>query len=59
MVTLSRPSRPSVKFIDDYCHNYRQLFDEVRNYEAFELLNLGLLSELPHKSLPQIARAVG
>jgi SRSO17 transposase len=59
MVTLTRLSRPSVKFIDDYCHNYRQLFDEVRNYEAFKLLHLGLLSELPRKSLPQIARAVG
>ena len=59
MVTLPRPSRPSVKFIEDYFHNYRQLFDEVRNYEAFQLLHLGLLSERPRKSLPQIARAVG
>jgi SRSO17 transposase len=59
MVTAPRPATPTVKFIDDYCQNYQHLFSDVRNYEAFKLLHLGLLSELPRKSLPRIARAVG
>lgn len=59
MVTVPRPASPTVKFIDDYCQNYQHLFSEVRNYEAFKLLHLGLLSELPRKTLPAIARAVG
>ncbi|WP_449420655.1 hypothetical protein [Phormidium nigroviride] len=59
MVTAPRPATPTVKFIDDYCQNYEHLFSDVRNYEAFKLLHLGLLSELPRKSLPRIARAVG
>lgn len=59
MVTAPRPATPTVKFIDDYCQNSQNLFSDVRNYEAFKLLHLGLLSELPRKSLPRIARAVG
>ena len=59
MSTPHRPPRPTVKFIDDYCQNYQHLFCDVRNYEAFKLLHLGLLSELPRKSFPRIARAVG
>jgi SRSO17 transposase len=35
------------------------LFPEVRSYEAFKLLHLGMLSEVKRKSLPAIARAVG
>ncbi|MBD2039580.1 transposase, partial [Microcoleus sp. FACHB-672] len=54
-----RPASPTLKFIDEYCQNYQDLFSQVRNYEAFKLLHLGLLSELPRKSLPKIARAVG
>ena len=59
MVTPRRPAAPTLKFIDEYCQNYQDLFSQVRNYEAFKLLHLGLLSELPRKSLPKIARAVG
>ena len=59
MVTAPRPATPTVKFIDDYCQNYEHLFSDVRNYEAFKLLHLGLLSELPRKSLPRIASSVG
>jgi len=59
MVTPSRPPQQTVTFIDDYCSRYQHLFSDVRNYEAFKFLHLGILSELPHKSLPKIARAVG
>jgi len=59
MVTPSRPPQQTVTFLDDYCSRYQHLFSEVRNYEAFKFLHLGILSELPRKSLPKIARAVG
>ena len=58
MVTPPRTAFPTVKFVDDYCQNYQHLFSDVRNYEAFKLLHIGLLSDLPRKSLPQIAKAV-
>ncbi len=45
MVTPPRQVLPTLKFIDDYCQNYQHLFTEVRNYESFKLLHLGLLSE--------------
>jgi SRSO17 transposase len=59
MATEPRTAKPTIQFIYDYCQNYQQLFTEVRNYEAFKFLHLGILSEIPRKSLPKIARAVG
>ncbi|MGL5833948.1 MAG: hypothetical protein ACRC1Z_12065 [Waterburya sp.] len=38
---------------------YQNLFSDVRNYEAFKLIHLGMLCQIPRKSLPGIARAVG
>lgn len=58
-MVLPQPAQASVTFIDDYCQHYRHLFREVRTFEAFKWLHLGVISELPRKSLPQIARAVG
>ena len=59
MVTPSRDAASTVSFIDHYCWNYRSLFKEVRHYESFKYLHWGMLSEIPRKSLPAIARAVG
>jgi SRSO17 transposase len=59
MATPRREAKPTVGFVDDYCQNYQHLFTDVRNNEAFKTLHLGLLSEIPRKSLPKIARAVG
>lgn len=59
MVTPRRKALPTVGFIDNYCQAYQNLFSDVRNYEAFKLLHLGMLSEIPRKSLTKIARAVG
>ena len=59
MVTPRREALPTVSFIDHYCQAYEKLFSDVRNYEAFKLIHLGMLSEIPRKSLPKIARAVG
>lgn len=46
-------------FIDEYCAQYQDLFPDVRSFEQFNLLHLGLLADLPRKSLPAIAKAVG
>jgi SRSO17 transposase len=58
-MVLPQPAQASVTFVEQYCQHYRHLFREVRTYEAFKWLHLGIISELPRKSLPQIARAVG
>lgn len=50
----------TVNFVDDYCNHYQDLFADVRNFEAFKFLVLGMISELPrNKSLPTIAPSVG
>jgi SRSO17 transposase len=54
-----RPAQPTVKFIDDSCENYRDLFPEVRTFEYFKYLHLGLISEIKRKTLPAIAKVVG
>lgn len=45
----------TVAIIDEYCAEYKDLFKEVRNYECFKYLHLGIISPLPRKSLPEIA----
>lgn len=59
MVTPPRAAASTVAFIDHYCYAYRSLFEEVRNFEYFKYLHLGMLCEIPRKSLPGIARALG
>lgn len=58
MVTPRR-AQPTVKFIDDYCESYRDLFPEVRSFEYFKNLHLGLISDIKRKTLPEIAKVVG
>ena len=41
-----RPPRPTVQGVDTYCELYRDLFIEVRAYESFKYLQLGLISDL-------------
>ena len=55
----SREARPTIRFVDEYCQLYEGLFPEVRSFEAFKLLHLGMISEIKRKSLPAIAKAVG
>lgn len=54
-----RIAKPTVSFIDDYCALYRSLFPEVRSFEAFKHLHVGMISDIKRKSLPAIARVVG
>lgn len=58
-MSTPRMARPTIGFVDQYCQLYSDLFAEVRSFEAFKLLHLGMVSEVKRKSLPAIARAVG
>ena len=54
-----RPAKPTIKFVDEYCEIYRYLFPEVRTFEYFKYLHLGLISDIKRKTLPEIAKIVG
>ena len=58
-MSVARITRPTIRFVDEYCRLFEGLFPEVRSLEAFKLLHLGMVSEIKRKSLPAIARAVG
>lgn len=49
----------TVGFIDEYCLLYRSVFEDVRSYECFKWLQVGIVSELPRKTLPKIAKLNG
>jgi SRSO17 transposase len=55
----TREARPTIRFVDEYCQLYSDLFSDVRSFEAFKYLHLGMISEIKRKSLPAIAKAVG
>ncbi len=46
-------------FIDEYAASYRGLFSDVRSFDHFTRLNVGLLSDVAGKSLPAIGRVSG
>ena len=56
---LARDAQETVAIIDEYCDDYKDLFLEVRNYECFKYLHLGIISPIKRKSLPEIAKTVG
>lgn len=58
-MSLPRPAQPTLAFIDAYCQPFRPLFDDVRSFEHFKALHAGLLSELPRKTPPALARFLG
>ena len=57
-MTRVRPATPTVAFIDQYCASYRALFHNVRHFEQFTALHLGLLAETRRKSLPRLGKTV-
>jgi SRSO17 transposase len=57
-MTRVRPAAPTVAFIDQYCGQYRSLFHNVRHFEQFTALHLGLLAETRRKSLPRLGKMV-
>jgi hypothetical protein len=56
---MPREPKATVRFVDQYCAYYRAVLPEVRSFEQFTALHLGMMAELPRKTLPAIARAVG
>jgi len=52
-----RAARPTIKFIDEYCASYKNLFPEVR---ASRHLSIYMSEWFPlRKTLPEIAKVVG
>ena len=56
---MLRPPTARVGFIDEYCLLYRSVFEDVRAYECFKWLHVGIVSSLPRKTLPKIAKLNG
>jgi SRSO17 transposase len=58
---MVEPREPveTIKFVDDYCEWYRSLFPEVRSFEAFKYLHVGMISDIKRKTLPAISRVAG
>jgi SRSO17 transposase len=56
---LARDPQSTTRVIDEYCKEYKDIFKEVRNYECFKYLHLGIIAPIPRKSLPEIAKVVG
>jgi SRSO17 transposase len=54
-----REPQPTIRFIDEYCYWYQSLFSDVRSFEAFKHLHVGMLSEVKRKTLPVIAKVCG
>ena len=55
-MTKPREPTPTVAFIDEYCAHYRAVFPNVRQFEQFSHLELGLVAETKRKSLPRLAQ---
>lgn len=55
---LARDAHPTVALGDEYYAEEQDLFKEVRNYECFKYLHLGIISPIKRKSLPEIAKVV-
>ena len=55
----AREPASTIKFLDDCCQWYKKLFPEVRSFEAFKYLNVGMISDIKRKTLPAIARVIG
>ncbi len=55
---MTKPHNPAqtVAFVDDFCAHYRAVFPNVRQFEQFTRLELGLVAETKRKSLPRLAQ---
>lgn len=55
----ARTPQPTISFIAQYCSNYKKIFSEVRSYEAFKQILMGILTPSKRKSLVTISKIVG
>lgn len=58
-MTQARSATPTVTFIDEYCQLYQDVFPDVRSFEHFKQVQIGMLAEIKRKTLPAIAHVVG
>ncbi|MDB9517073.1 IS701 family transposase [Roseofilum reptotaenium CS-1145] len=56
---LPRSPEKTAAVVDQYCESYKEIFGEVRSYEYFKYLHIGIISPIKKKSFPEIAKAVG
>jgi hypothetical protein len=56
-MTKPREPAPTVAFVDDSYAHYHAVFPNVRQFEQFTHLELGLVAETKRKSLPRLAQA--
>jgi SRSO17 transposase len=57
-LSRTRPATATVASIDQYCAHWRALFHNVRHFEQFTALHLGLLAQTRHQSLPRLGKTV-
>jgi SRSO17 transposase len=57
---MRMPRQPvtTLRCVDDFCALYQALFPDVRSFELFKWLHVGLIAEIPRQSLPAIAKTV-
>ncbi len=58
-MSKAREAIPTVTFLDEYCQLYQDLFPDVRSFEHFKYLHVGMVSEIKRKTLPAIAKVGG
>ena len=58
-MTLARPAQPTLDVIESHCVHFKHLFAEVRTFEHFQTMHVGLLSDTSRKTLPAIAKHLG
>jgi SRSO17 transposase len=58
-VTQPRAAALTINVIDQYCSQYQKIFPEVRSYEAFKRMLLGIITPSQRKSLTTIGEIVG
>ena len=49
---LARDAHPTVSIVDEYCVQYREIFKQVKNYQYFKYLELGIMSPISRNLSP-------
>jgi SRSO17 transposase len=47
---LARYAQSTTIVIDEHCAEYKDIFKEVRSYECFKYLHLGIIAPIKRKS---------
>jgi SRSO17 transposase len=58
-MSKARQAIPTVTCVDEYCRLYQDLFPDVRSFEHFTFLPVGMLSDIKRKTLPALAKVAG